>query len=651
MGPPLRRISVLLVVLLGLAATADAQLADPKAPFIEAFRQFSVALDGAYGDEGGRILSSLDAMDRALAAWDGAIQMYEAEIARERVGAPADKAAAMHVALGAIYLDRSRVDDALREFEAATQLDRTRADIQKFRALVYSQLLNDMPAATTAFREAATLDPGDPLAVYQWGRQLLKISEQDAARQVLRHFQELAPWGVAPPGRVAADAPFIRLALIPEANEVEPFFPPIRYQDGFALVRRGEYSRAIARFREEAAHDPLVARSGAAAQTLERASAAFRDGSVRDAVASLNAAIELAPDDPEPHRILGMVHVADQRHNEGIEELGKAIRLDRGEERARLALAEAFADTGQYKPAEQALRETIEVFPASGTAHYKLARLHRWQKQDLEALPEFEKAAGFAPMLGANSIYQSVGALYAAQARYDSAVEAYAKRIDLHPNDAVAHHDLGDIYSRIGRDDEAMAEFIVSGLLNPRYADAHAGVANLHLRAGRYSECAEEARRTLALDPSHKQARLALGTSLMRLGRTEEGRQELREYERLQAEAAAAQTRHLELDALKREASISSSKGNNAETVRLLRLALDFERDVASAHFALGLALLKAGQPAEAIERFKSAEALEDRADVHRRLAEAYAALGNVEGGQREQAIFDRMKQERIRAR
>ena len=66
----LLRTSLCLVAALAIAAPAFGQAADPRAAFTDALGQFSLALGGTYGDEGSRIRSSLDAMDRALEQWD-----------------------------------------------------------------------------------------------------------------------------------------------------------------------------------------------------------------------------------------------------------------------------------------------------------------------------------------------------------------------------------------------------------------------------------------------------------------------------------------------------------------------------------------------------------------------------------------------------
>jgi tetratricopeptide (TPR) repeat protein len=647
---PWRLVPGLLFALIAIPTLAG-QIADPKTDFIDALGRFSLGLEGTYGDEGKVIWASLDAMERGLKQWDATIRTYEAAMASQISGAEPRLAARMHSALGGVYLDRSRVTDALREFAAAGQLDPDRADVFTLLGLAYNHpLANDPSAATRAFRRASALDPHDPVRAYMLARQLMKVGELEEARKALRVFEENRKLQTADQRRTAVVSPFVRPGL-QESPGIETFFPPALYAGGFALLQRGDYNRAIAELREEAARDPLAADPVEKMAAMGKAAAAFRDGSVATAVQHLKVAIELTPDRAEPHRILGLVYLADEQYDNAVDEVTDAVRLSPGDERAHLALANAFMETGRYPEAEQALRETIRAFPASGRARYTLGRVYQRQARQREALSEFEEALTFKPLLGLNSLDQTMGALNVRQQNFDGAIEAYSRRIDVIPNDADAHQELGETYFRQGSDDEAQAEFEVVLMLKPDHPAAHAALAQLHLRAGRYADALEASRRTLELDPTHKQARYTLATSLMRLGRTEEGKEELQVFERLQGDATAAQARDLELGALKREASASSANGDHGKAVSLLRRALALKPDEAVSHLNLGLALLRAGQPAEAIVHFTSAVGLDAPVEVHKYLAEAYAAIGQIDESRRERALYEAARQENLRNR
>jgi tetratricopeptide (TPR) repeat protein len=375
---------------------------------------------------------------------------------------------------------------------------------------------------------------------------------------------------------------------------------------------------------------------------------AFRDGSIESAAEQLKSVIKSLPDSSEPHRILGRVYLGDQRNDDAVEEFKTAIRLRPNDERTRLALADALVETRRFSEAESALRDTIAAFSASGRARYALGRLYQRQGQLTEAVAEFKAAVALEPLLGLNTLYQAIGGISASQQDFAAAIDAYSKRVDVLPNDAGAHQDLGDMYLRLGRHAEALAEFSVVLLLNPKRADPYAAMAQIYLRDGQYSDSVAMARRAIERDPTNRQARYTLATSLVRLGKTDEGSQELEVYQRLQGEATAARSRQFQLDGFRREASAMTVNGNYQKAVELLRKALELEPNSVSSHLDLGVALLEAGHPAEAVDEFKSAEALHAHFGVHRYLAEAYARSGKPEESQREQELYERMRQESL---
>jgi tetratricopeptide (TPR) repeat protein len=622
-------------------------VADPKSAFVDAFTQFSFALEGAQGDEGPRILASVDALDRGLTQWDAAIRGYEAAVAGQPKDADPKLAGLAHMALGGIYLDRGRVADALREFTAASVLDPARADAYTLQGIANSPPFPDNGAAAVlAFQKAAALDPTDVVSAYLLGRKLARAGRsEDAARawRLVLENQKLR----ADERTVATAAPFMRFGIVEEKSGVEPFFPPAAYAGGFSLIGRGEYGQAVASFRMAASGDPLVA-DQANRYGTKRAADAFRDGSIEAAIAQLQAAIELSPERAEPHRVLGMVYLADEQYDRAIDELKKALAMNEGDERARLSLADAQVRADRFDAAEQSLRETIARLPESGRAHYSLARLFQRQGKQPEALKEFQAAVAFRPLIGMNGIYQTMGALAAARQNFDAALDAYSQRVEVQPNAADAHQELGDTYARVSRTDEALAEFAVALSIDPNRASAYASLSQIYLRQGQYDAAVTAARRSLDVDPAQQQTRYALGTALMRLGRADEGEKELKEFERLQQEAAAGRARDLELGTLRREAQMNSASGDHQKAVAILRRALELAPADPIAHLNLGMALILAGQPAEAVEQLTATIAMSGPAEAHQHLATAYAALGRADDSRRELDVYEQLKRTRL---
>jgi tetratricopeptide (TPR) repeat protein len=634
------------VWLLGSAASGQAQDADPKSAFTAALARFSLALDGAFGDEGPGISASLAAMDRARQQWDAVIRTYEAGLAAEVRSAPPELAARMHLALAGVYLDRSRFVDARQHLDEAIRLDARRADALTARALIEASVTARPREAADDFARAAALTPADPVRAYLHARQLLAAGgADDAVAAALQRFVSAQMSAGPLPDR----APFVRPGLVQEVPDIEPFFPPAAYRDGFAALAEGRYDDAVGRLRTDSILDPLVTPSAALAERLRAAAAALRAGNVSAALAQLRDAVNAWPRASEAHRLLGLAHLANEDADRGLAELKTAITLDASYERPRIDLARALFDSGQYGEAIAVLSAALAALPDSGRARYLLGLSYQRQGNYDRAMEELAGAAALEPLLGLNSIFQSLGALRRSQQDYAGAIDAFSRRVALVPNDATAHHELAEMYFRVGRLDEALAEHTVALMLDPRRAASYVGVAQVYLRAGRFADAATAAKRATELATGDKEARYVLATALLRLGRADEGNRELQEYQRLQAEATAQQQRRFEIAALQRDATVSAANGDHARAVALLRKALEAQPGDPSAERDLGLALLRAGQAADAIPHLRAAATPGSAPEVHRHLAAAYDAAGQPEDGQRERALYAQARQDALR--
>jgi Flp pilus assembly protein TadD len=68
----------------------------------------------------------------------------------------------------------------------------------------------------------------------------------------------------------------------------------------------------------------------------------------------------------------------------------------------------------------------------------------------------------------------------------------------------------------------------------------------------------------------------------------------------------------------------------------------------ASSHLELGVALLKAGQIAEAVDQLQAAARLEDSLEVHEQLTSAYAQLGRQGDSDRELAKSQQLRRQML---
>ncbi|HEY6614453.1 MAG TPA: tetratricopeptide repeat protein, partial [Vicinamibacterales bacterium] len=446
-----RVVFVCVLVALAPSSRLAAQASDPRGDFLNALGQFSLALDGAYGDEGQRLARALDAMAAALSQWDAVIQSREHAMVADIAGADPKLAARMHLALGGLYLERLRVNEAIKELAAARAADPARPEVPLFQGLVHTQFTGDRSAATESLKAAHALNPNDPTRTYLLARHLIEIDQREAGVELLRQVQRSADQ-IASGGPTA---PFIRLDLVREIPGIDPFFPPTAYAAGFASLLKGDLMQAIAQLRESLRRDPLMTLTPPDGDPTARAAAAFRSGLVDEARKQLNAALAQSADRAEAHRILGMVDLADGETTRGITELRTAVRLNPGDERTHIALANALVDNEQLDEAEQALNDTLRALPSSGRAHYLLGLTYRRQGKRPDAMRELQAALAQKPLLGANTIHQMIGTLQQDEQDLEAAAMSFAARVDLVPNDHDAHRDLGRTYYLQGDDEQA----------------------------------------------------------------------------------------------------------------------------------------------------------------------------------------------------
>jgi tetratricopeptide (TPR) repeat protein len=617
---------------------AAARAHELKLAFVAGVQRFTRAQAGSLGDDGDELVTSLASMRQALGAWDSAIAELE-----KAHGRAADADA--HVALATAYLDRHRIDEALRELGAAARLDDERADAYALQGLAFG-VAGRTADAERALRRATALAPDDPAIAYSLAAPLIALGRSADATQALRTFTRIVTRRVAREApRAGPVARFERIDLLRETSGIAPIFPRSSYADGYAALRRGEYAAALALLAEAVDRDRMRAGDRSVRAIVERGAAALRDGRLAAAIEALESAASAAPADWEAHRVLGLAYWVDDRAGPAIEQLRLAIRSNPGDERSRLALADVLFALGRPAEAERELQEAIAALPRSGRAHYLLGQLYQSQSLLPQAVAELQAADAWPPIVGRDRVYQTMGSLLVNQADFDGAVTAYGKRIDVNPNSAEAHRQLGEIYFLQGRHDEALAEFAAAAWIDPRDARAHAGAGQVHLRMGRHADAIDALRRALMLDSSLKEARYALATSLLRSGKADEGRRELEVFQRQQTEADAQGQKEFRLDAIRREASRSLTADAMDKAVELFQEAWREDPESARSHRDLALALLRAKRTGEAVEHLEAALRTEPTADVARTLAESYHALGRADDSARAVAIHQQLLQ------
>ncbi len=631
----------LLLAALAVPSTAAAQ----RDAFLAAWVEFYQTLRGAYGDEGPQLAAQMEKMTAVLAVWDREIRDAESQLQPRLKGANPQTALEVHAILAALYLDRSRFDDALREFEAAISIDPSRAAFHRYKGLIDLATARAAEAAE-AFRSAWRLDPADPQNAYRLIVYRSDTTTRQEVEQALATFAGIEAELIRPV-RPRSTSPFrTTQAIDDDAGGAIGFVPP-PYTRGFSLLQRGQYDEGLLALRAAVAADPLVADAASRSEPMMQASAALRQGLVDSGIDRLETAVARGGDSSETHRLLGPAYGLRGDIARSVQHLRDAVRLNPRDERGWIALVRTLEDTGARADAAAALRAAIAALPDSGALRWRLrsASRERIDESDLELLARAESLVLFA---GKGALLGQLAGMAQGHLDYDRAVKLYEERAALTPNNATAHEALGRAYVEQGQEETGYAELVTALLLDPANAATLTALGQLHLAAGRTPRALAALERALALDAGDSQALNALGNALIRAGRTEEGQRRLEESVRRQAQDVEDQRSRRTAAMLTVQAEVHMSRGEFDAALDLWKQAITVRRDSVGT-IQVADALMKSGRLEEAAAVLQAAISANARPETHRRLAEVYAMLGRPEESARERQAYTRQRLEELR--
>jgi tetratricopeptide (TPR) repeat protein len=633
------------LVLLALPSTAVAQ----RDPFFSAVVAFYRSLSGLYGDEGPRATTQLAAMSTALDRWDVEIRDAERELQSKLQSAnDAPAKLQIHTSLASMYLERGRLNEAVREFEQDIAVDPKRAPFYRFKGLAL-QAMSRSAEAADAFRSAWLIEPEDPQNAY---RLVAFKSAQATAEEIERARETLANVERALIRRERPSAPALFTdirGIVDDAGGAMAFVPSA-YASGFSSILRGELDRGVAALRAALASDPLANDAVFRAEPMVRGVAALRQGNIAAAIAGLEMAAAGAADSSEAHRIVATAYLVAGDVAKSVQHLRDAIRLNPRDERSWLALARTLDEVGRSAEAEDVLRKAIAAVPGVGALRWRLStaseRLQHADDDDLLAA-----ADQFVLLVGKGELYAALARLAELHLDYERVIGLQQRAVLTNPNNAAAHRALGRTYAENGRAAEGYAELVIALLLDPFAVETFIELGRWHLNADETAQAVEALERAVAIDATNRLAVRALADALRRAGRTSDWKQRVAQSERLQARAIEEDRNAKAAAALRVNAEVRMGQRDYPGAIDLWRQAIALQGANAAIQLRLAEALTAANRPDEAVTAYLTAISLDAGPDAHRRLAELYDSTGRTAEAMRERATYVTRRLEELRRR
>jgi tetratricopeptide (TPR) repeat protein len=251
-------------------------------------------------------------------------------------------------------------------------------------------------------------------------------------------------------------------------------------------------------------------------------------------------------------------------------------------------------------------------------------RLNRKRLRHHAALHFFQQVISLSPEHLLAQCY--VGCSYMELCRYDDAVLAFERGLQIRSDTAYCHAQLGRAYMYLSKDREAIESLNRAFRINPKYqhegiyvlalAAAYAGVRDYETSRKFYADAAR-------LLPENADTHQGFGWALRSLGRSQEAEAPLRRAIALRSDDSFS---HYELG----RALFDMGRWTEAE--QELRQSIKLNPDNPEPHYSLGFILGRQERFAEAIMEYEETTRLKpDHDDAYDDLGIAYSMLGYYE--------------------
>jgi len=273
------------------------------------------------------------------------------------------------------------------------------------------------------------------------------------------------------------------IEFLKRAISADPAFALAHRNLAHILAETGDNIGALHHYKEAARLDPKDVNARIDQARIESDVL----GRYEEALATYEAALEIAPDEPKLHRGRGKM----------------------------------LAELGHPDEAAEALAEAVRLAPDDAITVLHQATFLSQIQRDQEAAIAFKRATELAPedpeiWLGYGNVMNRLG-------ETQIAVDMLSRVIELKPDSAPAYTNLGNILSDQAMLDDAIACHRMSIHHNPSLYQSHNNLGSALQNACRPAEAAEAFQQALALNPGQDGTMWNLALCLLAIGRIEEG--------------------------------------------------------------------------------------------------------------------------------
>jgi serine/threonine-protein kinase len=166
-------------------------------------------------------------------------------------------------------------------------------------------------------------------------------------------------------------------------------------------------------------------------------------GDSAEAEKQLRAAADLDPKSALPHRNLGLLYQKIGKADQSAQELKRALQLDPKDWKTYMALGLNAFQAGRFQESASAWEMALKLEPDNVPVLRNLGAVYHSLGRDDDAVAALQHALEIKPD---SDVYTNLGTILFYQGKYDRAVPAFEKAVDLGANDYDSWGNLGDAY-------------------------------------------------------------------------------------------------------------------------------------------------------------------------------------------------------------
>jgi tetratricopeptide (TPR) repeat protein len=539
----------------------------------------------------------------------------------------------LHVLLGRAYRETGYLDEAIREFKKAIELDPHYPRVHYYLALAYLAQgeKERFPTARPLFEQELAINPKEFFSTFFLGVIYLENRDFPTAEQYLGKAVQLQPENPDPLlylGQVYVETNRPELAIATLKKSIDLTTDPARnhYQVskahtmiGQVLIKMGKQDEAEAELKRSQ-------------ELRERAFQSDKDRQDAQEMGQHELLSDLQNGQEKPALL------------ENRPQLDAAGRKKAEELRATLAeiLANAYNNLGVIRARHEQYAQASDYFRKASQWKPDLPGLDRnWGLASFRA-QRFEEAAGplerhVARQPADVKARDALGVSYFMAEKFAKTVEVFRPELADLPDDPGVLYALGVSLVRTG--DSVTASRVFRRMLekNPNVAEIHVLLGQADADQNQYTPALGEFSSALELDPKIEGAHFGRGLILLHEGKIDDAAGEFRAE--LDAHPGDAKAKYHLAYAL-----LMQQQKDQAFT--LLSEVVRDKPDYADAQYQLGKILLEQGQVKAAIERLEIAVHLDPTKDYsYFQLSAAYRRDGRLEDAQHVLEAYQKLKE------